>query len=73
MCVTDSTCLQADVWAVGTMVTQVLLTADTHAMAPLQQSTSPSGLREVLLEMIADEPAARPDASQALQRCRKLC
>ena len=73
MCLTGGTCLQADVWAVGQIMTQAVLTEDTHAMAPLRQSTLPPGLRKVLLEMVAEDPAARPDACQALRRSRELC
>ena len=73
MCVTSGTCLQADVWAVGQILGQVLRAADTPATTQVKQTPPfPSALQRLLTEMVAEEPAARPDASQALQQCRDL-
>ena len=65
--------LQADIRAVGQILSQVLLTADAHATTQVKQtSTLPSALQRLLTEMVAEEPAERPDACQALQQCCKL-
>ena len=72
-CLTGGACLQADVWAAGQILGQFLRTTSGHARAPAKQgSTPPSGLQKLISEMTADEPSARPSASQSLHRCCKL-